>query len=306
MGLRRSSGRSQGRSGRGADDGEAALPEYLRRMGLTPRKALGQHFLIDEFALTSIADACGLHEDSTVFEIGCGPGGLTEELAKRAGRVVAVEIDEELAALARSRLAGHPGVCVIAADILDFTPEELLAECELKPPYVACGNLPYYITQPIVRRLLEAEMPPTHIIVMVQREVARRLVGGEGQESLLSMSVRCYGNAEIVLDLPASAFWPEPKVRSSVIRIERLPDPLVPAANVDRFFNLLRAGFAEPRKQLHNTLRRAFDLSADEITWLLKNAQIDPTLRAQHVGFEDWQRLYDLVEGRHAEVLDVG
>ncbi len=287
-------------------------PEYLRRLGVTPHKALGQHFLIDEFMLADIAAACGLGPDSTVLEVGAGPGGLTTELALRAGRVVAVELDEELAALARGRLSGHPGVCVLAADILDFAPEELLQECGAAPPYVACGNLPYYITQPVVRRLLESAAPPERIVVMVQREVARRMVGGAGHESLLSMSVRCYGMAESLFDVPASAFWPQPRVRSSVVRIERLTDPAVaaagglPGALLGRFFNLLRAGFSEPRKQLHNALRSALGLSREETATLLAEARLDPALRAQHLALEDWRRLYDVVERRRPETLDAG
>ncbi len=295
-----------GRRGGLARDDEVELPEYLQRLGMTPRKALGQHFLIDEFTLGAIADACGLDASSTVLEIGSGLGGLTEELAQRAGRVVAVEIDEELAALARRRLEGRPGLCIVAADVLDFTPGELLAECGAAAPYVACGNLPYYITQPIVRRLLEADVPPQRIVVMVQREVARRIVGGPGHESLLSMSVRCYGTAEPVFDVPASAFWPQPKVQSSLIRIERLDDPAVPHAIIDRFFNLLRAGFSEPRKQLHNALRSALDISREETATLLEAVAVDPALRAQHLALDDWQRLYEAVEQRHPETLDVG
>ena len=295
-----------GTRGQRGDSPPPELPEYLRRMGLQPRKALGQNFLIDELALGTIADACLLDDESTVLEIGAGPGGLTEELARRAGHVVAVELDEELAALARDRLAGAPGVCVIAADILDFTPEELLAECELAPPYVACGNLPYYITQPIVRRLLEAEQPPTRIVVMAQREVARRLVGGEGRESLISMTVRCYGTAEQVLDLPATAFWPAPKVQSTVIRIEMLPEPRLPREDLPRLFHLLRAAFTEPRKQLHNTLRSALDLPRDETMTMLEAAEIDPARRAQHLDLDDWQRLLASVDDRQPGLLDAG
>ena len=302
----------QRRDRAGARHNPEAPPEYLRRLGITPHKALGQHFLIDEFILADIAGACGLGADSTVLEIGAGAGGLTEELARRAGRVVAVELDEELAALARRRLDDHPGVCVLAADILDFAPEELLEECGAAPPYVACGNLPYYITQPVVRRLLESRAPPDRIVVTVQREVARRMVGGPGRESLLSISIRCYGVAEPLFDVPASAFWPQPRVQSSVVRIERLPEPAaagpagLPPAVLDRFFNLLRAGFAEPRKQLHNALRGALGVSHDEVAALLAEARLDPALRAQHLALTDWQRLYDVVERRCPETLDVG
>ena len=283
-------------------------PELLRRLGVTPRKALGQHFLIDEFALAEVAEACALDERSLVLEIGAGAGALTEELVQRASTVVAVELDEELAGLTRRRLAEHAGLHVLAADVLDFQPEELLAECGVAPPYVACGNLPYYITQPLVRRMLGAETPPERIVVMVQREVARRIVGGAGRESLLSISVRCYGVAEALFDVPASAFWPQPKVQSAVIRIE--PRPGLAAAlgreRLERFFHLLRAGFSEPRKQLHNALHRALGLTRTQTATLLDEAGVDGTLRAQHLAIEDWRRLHEAVERRHADVLDVG
>ena len=299
--------RSRVGSARPARSATAPLPEYLRRLGVSPRKALGQHFLIDEFALGDVADACRLDGESTVLEIGAGAGGLTEELLSRAGHVVAVELDEELAALTRRRLSEHAGLCVVAADILDFPPQELLAECGEAPPYVACGNLPYHITQPVVRRLLEAEAPPERIIVMVQREVAERMVGGEGHESLLSLSVQCYGEAEQLFDVPASAFWPPPKVRSAVVRIERLGEPAVdlPPDGVSRFFNLLRAGFAEPRKQLHNSLRSALGVPAEGIGLMLAEADIDTTKRAQHLRLDDWRRLYGVVEDHHPRALDV-
>jgi 16S rRNA (adenine1518-N6/adenine1519-N6)-dimethyltransferase len=280
-------------------------PEALRRLGVTPRKALGQHFLLDQFVLGDIADACRLTPQDTVLEIGAGPGGLTEELAMRAGVVVAVELDEELAALSRRRLADREHVCIVAADVLDYTPAELLEECDARPPYIATGNLPYYITQPVVRRLLEADPAPERIVVLVQREVARRMVGGPGHESLLSMSIKCYGTPEALFDVPSSAFWPPPKVQSAAVRIERLPEPVIAREQRPRFFNLLRAGYSEPRKQLHNALRNAFgvpDLTAQE---LLGEAAIDSAARAQHLELPDWQRLFEVVERRHPRTLDV-
>lgn len=280
-------------------------PEALRRLGVTPRKALGQHFLLDQFVLGDIADACLLTRDDTVLEIGAGPGGLTEELAHRAGTVAAVELDEELAALSRRRLADRENVCIVAADILDYTPVELLEECDARAPYVATGNLPYYITQPVVRRLLEADPAPERIVVLVQREVARRMVGGPGRESLLSMSIKCYGTPEPLFDVPPSAFWPPPKVQSAAVRIERLPAPVIPRAQLPRFFNLLRAGYSEPRKQLHNALRNAFGVPDATAQGLLAEAQVDAAARAQHLELADWQRLFEVVERRHPRALDV-
>ncbi len=294
--------------GRPRGDEPPSPPEFLRRLGVSPRKSLGQHFLVDELLLARIADACELGPEDTVVEVGAGAGGLSLELAKRAGTLVAVEIDEELAALARGQLEGRERACVIAADVLDLSPEELLAECGAAAPYVLVGNLPYYITQPVVRRFLEADEPPQRIIVLVQREVARRIVGGAGKESLLSLSVKTYGTPEALFDVPSSAFWPEPKVQSAVLRIERLPRPAVelPPEALARFFLLLRAGFAEPRKQLHNSLRSSLGLSRNEVQALLLATGIDPELRAQHLVLDDWQRLYAQVEQRHAESLDVG
>ena len=282
-------------------------PEALRRLGVAPRKALGQHFLMDEFILADLAEACRLAPGDTVLEIGAGPGALTAELAKRAGTVVAVDIDEQLAALARQRLIDAPNVQIVAADILDYTPAELLEECGAHAPYVATGNLPYYITQVVVRRLLEANPPPERIVVLVQREVARRMVGGAGHESLLSMSIQCYGTAEALFDVPASAFWPPPKVQSAAVRIERLAAPPYGLTHevLPRFFHLLHVGFSEPRKQLHNVISTGFGIPDVATLGLLETAGIAPALRAQHIAFADWRRLFDAIECTHPRLLDV-
>jgi len=218
---------------------------------------------------------------------------------------VAVEIDEELAELTRRRLAGRGGLTVIAADILRFEPWELLTEAGAAAPYVVAGNLPYYITQPIVRKLLESDPAPERIVVMVQREVARRMVGGEGRESLLSMSIKFHGTPEPLFDVPSSAFWPQPKVESAVVAIDRLEEPPVPIAREERaaFFELIRAGFSSPRKQLHNVLPGALGLSNAAVTAALEGAGLDPALRAQHLDLSDWAVLYATVQERHPGAL---
>jgi 16S rRNA (adenine1518-N6/adenine1519-N6)-dimethyltransferase len=281
------------------------LPPYLERLGVKPRKALGQNFLIDELALDDIAAAAASTGVDTVLEVGAGPGGLTEELLERFARVVAVEIDEELAELTRQRLGGNAALTMIAADILDFEPGELLEEAGVQPPYVVAGNLPFYITQPIVRRLLEADPAPERIVVMVQREVARRMVADGGRESLLSMSIKFHGKPQALRDVPSSAFWPSPKVDSAVVAIDRLSSPPVPITLEERgsFFHLLRAGFSTPRKQLHNTLTVALGLPEREISGALEAAEIDPALRAQHLGLADWERLFRAVESTHPKAL---
>ena len=270
------------------------MPDYLRRLGVVPRKALGQHYLVDELILSAIADAAALTSDDVVLEIGAGPGGLTEELAKRGATVVAVEIDEELAGGTRARLSEYDRLHVLAADVLDFEPIELLDEAGVEPPYVAVGNLPYYITQPIVRRLLESDPAPTRIVVLVQREVAHRMVGGPRRESLLSLSVKVYGAPRLLFDVPSTAFWPPPKVQSAVVEITRLDRPAIDLQPEELavFFHLLRAGFAQPRKQIHNVFPEELGLEPPQVRHVLEVAGIDPVARAQHLDLADWERLY--------------
>lgn len=274
-----------------------APPEFLARLGVQPRKALGQNFLIDEFLLTDIATAAVRDRATTVLEIGAGPGGLTEELVQRADTVVAIEIDEELSSLTRARLSKYSGLFVLAADFMEFEPLELLAESgapEPHVPYVAVGNLPYYITQPIIRKLLECEAPPERIVVLVQREVAHRIVGGPGKESLLSISIKMYGEPRYLFDVPREAFWPPPKVQSAVVEIEAFPQPaldLTPG-EIRAFFHLVRAGFAQPRKQLHNSMVDESGLPRSEILKMIESAGLDPAVRPQHLALADWERLF--------------
>ncbi len=285
-------------------------PEYLKRLGVRPRKALGQNFLIDELLLSDIADAAVRDPSTLVLEIGAGPGRLTEELARRAERVAAVELDEELAAMTRERLVEYPGLHLISADVLEFEPLELLEESGVDAPfvpYVAVGNLPYYITQPIVRKLLECDQPPERIVIMVQREVALRMVGGPGRESLLSISIKMYGVPRLLFSVPRDAFWPPPKVQSAVIEIERFERPaldLTPG-QIEAFFHIVRAGFAQPRKQLHNSMVDESGLPRDRILVMLEEAGIDPVARPQHLSLEDWGRMYDSFMRHFPEALDV-
>ena len=274
-----------------------APPEYLARLGVHPRKALGQNFLIDEFLLSDIATAAVRDRTTTVLEIGAGPGGLTEELVRRADTVVAIEIDEELSSLTRARLSDQRGLFVLAADFMEFEPVELIAESgapEPHVPYVAVGNLPYYITQPIIRKLLECDRPPERIVVLVQREVAHRIVGGPGKESLLSISIKMYGEPRYLFDVPREAFWPPPKVQSAVVEIEAFPQPaldLTPG-EITAFFHLVRAGFAQPRKQLHNSMVDESGLPRNQILEMIEACGLDPAVRPQHLTLADWERLF--------------
>jgi 16S rRNA (adenine1518-N6/adenine1519-N6)-dimethyltransferase len=259
-------------------------------LGFRAKKSLGQHFLVDEFVLDRIADATEVQRDEVVVEIGAGPGSLTERLAERAERVVAVEIDEALCEHLRRVFADRP-VSVICEDVLQVSPLALLGAAGAEPPYALVGNLPYYITMPILRHFLEAEDPPDRMIVMVQKEVAQAIVAPPGKLSLMGVSVQFYGEPHLLFTVPPGAFEPPPKVESAVVRIDVRPEPAVRVPDVETFFEVVRAGFSAPRKQLHNALSRGLWLPPGGADDILEAAGVDRMRRAQTLSLEEWARI---------------
>ncbi len=279
--------------------GEAALsahdaPQLLRELGLRPRKELGQHFLMDQRALARIVAAAELTEKDVVIEVGAGLGVLTHLLAQAAGQVIGVELDRDLAAALSRTLSHEPRVTIVQGDILQFSPAQLLARPGLAShtPYLVVGNLPYAITSAILRHFLEAEHRPRRLVVTVQREVAERIAARPGQMSLLSVSVQFYGRPQILLRLKPGAFYPPPEVSSAVVRIDCYTEPLLAVEAPHRFFRLVRAGFAQRRKQLHNSLAAELALPDDQARAALQRAGIDPRRRAQTLSLEEWAALY--------------
>ncbi len=265
-------------------------PRELREAGLSPRKALGQHFLTSERALRRIAEACDLSPATNVIEIGAGLGGLTGELSAHAAHVVAVELDGGLATYLRQRFA-DTNVAVVQGDALEIDPVVALAKARASPPYVVAGNLPYNVAQPLLRHFLEARPPPERLVVMVQSEVADSIVARPGGMSLLSVSVQLYGEPRLLFRVPASAFYPPPKVRSAVVRIDVAPHLRAGVRNIEAFFRVARAGFGTKRKQLRNALAHGLGIDAATAAGLLAAAAIDPTLRAQALSLEQWAAL---------------
>jgi len=267
-----------------------AIPTELRAAGFSARKALGQHFLSDARILRRIADAAELSPTDTVVEVGAGAGSLTAELARRAGRVIAVELDDRLCAYLNERFAGT-NVTVVCGNVLELEPGRLLASARAATPYTVAGNLPYYVAQPVLRHFLEAGPPPQRIVVMVQAEVAESVCARPGRMSLLACSVQLYGEARIVLRVPPSAFYPPPKVRSAVVRIDVAAGPRVGVEDSEAFFRVVRAGFSAPRKQLRNSLAHGLGVDTATAAELLAAAGIDPALRAQALALERWAAL---------------
>jgi 16S rRNA (adenine1518-N6/adenine1519-N6)-dimethyltransferase len=272
----------------------AEIKATLERFGLRPQKGFGQNFLRDERYLQRIVQAADLQPTDVVLEVGPGLGALTRELASRAQRVVAVEIDRGMAEALKPVLAAYPDATVVNADVLDVDPAELVGG----GPYKVVANLPFYITSPILRHFLEGTRAhPTRMVVMVQREVAERMVARPPEMSLLSVSVQLYGLPRVVTFVPAQAFYPPPKVASAVVRIDVYPRPAVDC-EPEKLFKVVQAGFSQPRKQLHNAIAQRLWLPKDAAPKLLEEAGVDPMRRAQTLSLEEWGRICRLFSER--------
>ena len=261
----------------------------LHRLGARARKGLGQHFLVDRGALENIISAAQLASTDTVTEVGPGLGILTEELVKRAGKVIAVEADPKLASSLQKRLSKFANLTVINADILQLDPIELI---DRKRHYKVVANLPYYIAAPILRHFLEASLKPSLMVVMVQKEVGQSIVAQPGDMSILGISVQLYGKPTIVDYVPAQSFYPEPKVDSAIVRIEVYPEPAVQVADIAAFFEIVKAGFSAPRKQIRNSLALGLQLNSAEVVELLEQAGIAPQRRPETLSLEEWANLH--------------
>ena len=254
------------------------------------KKSLGQHFLADDTVAAEAVAALDVRPGDRVLEIGPGRGALTRRLVEAGAEVIAVELDTDLL----PELSELP-IRVIHADILRVDPGSVFAGDGR--PYKVAGNIPYYISSPILRRLLEAAPKPEVVVLMLQKELAQRVVAQPGDMSLLSVSVQVYGRPRIVREVPASAFRPRPKVDSALLRIDVYATPAIALPDPDAFFQVLRAGFAERRKQIHNALQRNWKPAGahtramsepDEVSRALRTAGVEPVRRAETLTLEEW------------------
>ena len=272
------------------------LRKQLRRFDIHPEKSLGQHFLIDDEALRLILSAAELNPDDVIIEVGPGLGALTEELAKRSGRVIAIEIDARLCHILTETLAMFANVSIINADILKVDLSQLPhgRESNALPRYKMVANLPYYITSPIIRHFLEASSKPALMVVTVQKEVGEAIAAKPGSMSLLSIGVQFYAKPTIIGYIPTGGFYPSPRVESAILRLDILPQPAVEVADRDEFFRVVRSGFITRRKQLHNALSRGLGISPKDAIALLEEAGVEPQRRAQSLALPEWARIYAL------------
>ncbi|HUG15605.1 MAG TPA: 16S rRNA (adenine(1518)-N(6)/adenine(1519)-N(6))-dimethyltransferase RsmA [Thermomicrobiales bacterium] len=275
---------------RSADPNAApTLRERLSALGLSPNKALGQNFLHDRAIVRRIADSARIEPGEVVLEIGPGLGILTEELATRAERVVAVELDVRLAGRLPSVMPAN--VEIVEADALEIDPAKLAG-----PRFVVVANLPYSSGTAIVRHLQEAQPPPRALTVMLQREVAERMAAAPPNMSNLAVGVQFYGAPKVLFRVGGGAFAPAPRVESAVIRIVSCPPPL-PRESHAAFFRVVNAGFGQKRKQLANALSSGLFLPRDAVLLALERAGVPPTERAERLSVADWVRLCQAFDG---------
>ncbi len=279
----------------------------LKQYGIRPSKGLGQNFLVSDGVLDRIVAASDLAADDVLLEVGPGLGLMTRRLAERCRAVVAVELDRRMVAILGERLADLPNVHVVQGDILELDPcATVAAGLGLDPAaplaYKVVANLPYYITSAALRHLLEPPGRPTLMTVMVQWEVAQRLVASPGQMSLLAVSVQVYGQPEVVARVPAESFYPPPSVDSAVVRIRVHPQPQVPAERSASFFRAVRAGYGQKRKTLQNSLSAGLALGREETAAALARAGVDASRRAQTLSIAEWLAVEAAVAARTRQV----
>lgn len=250
------------------------------------KKSFGQNWLRDEYTLDLIVVSANINQDDTVLEVGPGLGYLTNKLARQAGRVVCVEADQDLIPHLNHQFGAVSNVEIIQADILKYN------LTQLPNNYLVVANIPYYLTSNLIRQLLESNNPPSRMVLMVQKEVAERIVAGSGQMSVLSFSVQYFAEAEIESLVAKELFEPIPKVDSAIIKITRRLEPAF-EADTKKLFKLVKAGFGEKRKMLRNSLAGGLQLDPAQVEELLKQSGLEPTARAQELSILDWQKLYE-------------
>jgi 16S rRNA (adenine1518-N6/adenine1519-N6)-dimethyltransferase len=268
----------------------------LRRHNIHPAKSLGQNFLVDEAVYDDILEASNVRASDVVLEVGPGIGVLTKRLAERASCVVAVELDRKMISVLRDVLDRDDSVHIVRGDILEVDPVAEIAEALDRPAgsdlaYKVVANPPYYITSALIRHLLTARVRPTQVTMMVQEEVAERIVAEPGDLSLLAVSVQYFGEPELVRRVPANAFYPSPEVNSAILNIHVHGHGDRSEREREAFFRTARAGFAHKRKQIHNSLTHNLRVPHERVLEALDGANVDSKRRPQTLTIQEWETL---------------
>ncbi len=261
----------------------SVIKDILSRHGFTFSKALGQNFLINPSVCPRMAETCGADENTGVIEIGPGIGVLTAELAKRAKKVVSIELDTRLLPVLEETLSDFDNVKIINADVLKTDLKKIIEEEFAGMKVAVCANLPYYITSPVIMYLLESRLDIESLTVMVQKEAAQRLCAAVGSRDAgaVTVAVDYYSNAQKVFDVSAGSFMPAPKVDSSVIRLDVRKQPPVGLKDEKLFFRMVKAVFAQRRKTASNSISAGMSLPKSTVLDAITNAGYSENVRAE-------------------------
>ncbi len=257
--------------------GRDSPKKTLHGQGLAPKKHFGQNFLVNMGVTAKMEAAADLSSQDVVLEVGPGLGALTRELAARVKKVIAVEKDRGLAGFLVKELSG---VDIIEQDILKFSLEAL------PPGYKVVASIPFAITAPLIRKFLEADNPPSLLILLVQKEVAQRICAKPPRMNLLAVSVQFYSHPRLVAVIKKGVFWPQPKVDAAILKL--IPFGKKPEIDPALFFRVVKAGFLHPRKQLLNNIKEGFGMKRQEVEHLLTACNISPARRAETLSIADW------------------
>lgn len=275
------------------------LKSVIEKHGFSFSKSLGQNFLIDKNVLGTIVEKSGVGSDVAVLEVGPGAGVLTRELAERAKKIVAVEIDKSLIPLLNYTLSDFDNAKVINEDILKVDLEKLFQEEFAGLSVIVVANLPYYITTPVIMRLLEFDKKISSITVMVQKEVAHRMAAFPGGKDYgaLSVAVQFYSEPEIITEASPSCFMPQPKVSSTVIKMNIFKEDKYLVSNKDFFFKLVKSAFGQRRKTLVNALSNSpyISIEKSKIIEALNNIGLDDRIRGEKLSIEEFIKLSDIL-----------
>ena len=274
----------------------AEIKRIASRYGFVFKKGLGQNFLSSQSVLEEIADAAEI-ENEGVIEIGPGFGVLTNELAKRAEKVLALEIDERLIPILSDTLSEYDNVKVINKDVLKTDIAELIkSEFGDKRVSVA-ANLPYYITTPIITSLIENRLPLKNLVVMIQKEVADRITAQPGTKDYGAISVLCqfYTKPELICNVGAELFVPPPKVDSAVVKMAFRDEPAVEVKDEKMFFRTVKAAFSQRRKTLLNCLAANFPINKSDLTQIMESVDISPSRRGETLLLEEFAKLAEAI-----------
>ena len=267
----------------------------FKKYHFQPSKRLGQHFLISQKALQKIIQTAEISKKDIVLEIGPGLGVLTQELAQRAKKVIAVEKDKRMVEILKDVLKDHRNTEIIHGDILDIirdSPSDTVLESRTVSEGLSLkivANIPYYLTSPLIRLFLELKTPPQEMVLLIQKEVAQRICAKPPKMSLLAVAVQFYSQPKIISYVSKKSFWPQPKVDSAIIKIAQIKK--LENINPEKFFRIVKAGFASPRKQLINNLSQKLNLDRGKIKKALTQCHLDIQVRAENLSVEDWINL---------------